>query len=157
MNSSEMNETTHVVLVGRHISDLPENIIVDRQENILWSTVLPECREQLRSLLSTLEPDQRVLFQNVPGILAVALVLEAYNRGTSPNDRLPIGVIVSVPGPREAGLTREFSVGDGFASEAVEAAVQFANGRAKTELVPGAVRVTVDPVTEWQFDHIEWL
>ena len=81
------------------------------------------------------------------------------------------GVIISVPGPRTAGVVTEYITAE---TSLLVKALKDANGRAKIEIVSerraeydsesesaalinATVRLTVDPVTEFKFDHIEWM
>jgi hypothetical protein len=169
--------STKAIIVGRHTSDLgseAENFEIVGNENVMFSLVRSEAVQQLEQLFATAQSvgAEAILLQNVPAILAAALLDEQAKAG----GQLPfrIGLIISVPGPRQAGVSEQFLVWasqstnelgtpDVAAVEAAEAAVRFANGRAKiersSEPVDGdwVLTITVDPVPQFQFSHIEWL
>jgi len=167
----EMDEKMRVILVGRHApADLPENIEVVGQENITWPTNLEATERQLEELVKrAAETDAAILLQNVPGPLAVALVRfalanEKYlgdpfsgscieNHGRTP---VRVGVIVSIPGPREAGVLYETPYEEGMLG-----LIEAVNPNARVEFIDRSdgpsMRVTVDPPTKFKFSHIEWL
>lgn len=143
-----------VVLVGRHTpTGMPEDIVVSRQENILWSLNRDECRAQFDALAKSLEAGEKILLQNVPGILSAVLVADA-RRG---EERVEVGVIISVPGERKAGVVmRSPQFADAHGADAAEALIKHVNARAKVERDNDTLTVTVDPVPEFIFSHIEW-
>lgn len=174
-----MNTPTAIV-IGRHAPDLgSENIKVVRQENITFSSDPSEAMKQLRSVVLAAQSEQIdfVLLQMVPTSLAVGLAREKIWQDKSPSlDWRPaVGVIVSQPGERPAGVTKDFVIAalsyDDIASnihmhnaEVVEAAIKAANPRAKVEILPPdgfsanvTVRATFDPSMWFEFSHIEWL
>ena len=152
-DDNERYNDMNVIVVGRHTPELPEGINVVSQENILWSTDRQECVAQLEALIGQAKRKRAyILLQNVPGILAAALLDEqAKAGGHLPAD---IGVIISVPGPRESGVTRSFI--SSYDSEMAEAA-KFLNPRAKIQQRGSSVHITLDPVSRFEFSHIEWL
>jgi hypothetical protein len=138
------------ILVGRHNAvDLPFEIA--EQRNIEWSIDRAMCVQQFKQLCEdALVKGWVIVLQNIPGILAAAMS-DVYTS-------VPIGVMISVPGPRVAGVTKTFVTE--FIPDALVVidAVKFANGRAVVEHDDvTAVRVTVDPVAPYVFSHIEWL
>lgn len=162
---------TKVILIGRHLSDLPTDIEVIEQRNVTWALDAQECGKQWAMLgREAYDMEAALLLQNVPAVLAVAIT-----RG----ERLAVeyetinpkwGVIISVPGPRTAGVVTEYITAE---PSLLVKALKDANGRAKVEivserraeynsesksaaLISTTVRLTVDPVTEFKFDHIEW-
>jgi hypothetical protein len=151
-----MTAQNKVILVGRHVSDLPSEIEVISQENILWSLNREEAVSQLRALSDKAQAENaKILLQNVPGVLASAMMwLASFGGGTMPI--VGVGVIISVPGPRLAGVSKAFVTEFGPDADVVAQAASFANGRAKTAVVDNSVTVTVDPVSEFKFSHIEW-
>lgn len=160
---AEANQKIRVILVGRHASELPEDIEVVAQENILWATDEEECRKQFKDLHTRArEQGVKILLQNVPGVLATALVDEAIWAGNNYASAIRVGVIISVPGPRVAAQVKEYKLLAEDADDVAEA-IRFANGRAKVEIESTAniglvtVRVTVDPVSPFVFSHIVWM
>ena len=161
-----------VILVGRHASDLPAYVQVMKQENIQWSLNADECRQQLTALLDQAKKLQfGVLFQNIPGILMATMTRYLNGRQGQGYD-IHVGIIISVPGPRLASVSKLWTMpasvyadGSGLGADEMRAIVQqvvaHANGRAKFETSgtgePDGFTVTVDPVSEFKFDHIEWL
>jgi len=162
---------TKVILIGRHLSDLPTDIEVIEQRNVTWALDAQECGKQWAMLgREAYDMEAALLLQNVPAVLAVAIT-----RG----ERLAVeyetinpkwGVIISVPGLRTAGVVTEYITAE---PSLLVKALKDANGRAKVEivserraeydsesesaaLISATVRLTVDPVTEFKFDHIEW-
>lgn len=159
--STTADSTIRVVLVGRHVSDLPANIEVVATENILWATDFATCWQQVLDLLTRAQTAgaAKVLLQNVPGILSAVLIRAAYDEKNAPSR---FGVIISQPGPRLAGVSETFVfpfLAD-YTGERIEQtaarAVTFANGRAKVSVGDNTLTVTVDPVAAFVFDHIEW-
>ncbi len=167
---------TKVILVGRHTSDLPAYIKVVSTENILWNTSRAECGKQLWDLHERAKKqDAGLLFQNIPGILAATMFSDFISAQGRPY-YIQVGIIISVPGPRLAGVKKEWTIpqacyadGSGCGAdemrEIVSEVVNHANGRAKFDPSPvqrdgytaDGFSVTVDPVSEFKFSHIEWL
>jgi len=164
-DADSLNEQ-HVILVGRHTAVLPAEVQVVEQQNITWALTRQECQEQLGVLIAQArEIKCGILFQNIPGMLACAIA----SQGTVD---VPMGVIISVPGARAANVVQAWALpaavyadGSGMGAaevrQIVEEVVAHANGRAKFATSaagePDGFTVTVDPVTEFQFSHIEWL
>lgn len=151
---------TRVVLVGRHTpKDLPAGVEVIEQQNVEFALSVGECTKQLHSLEERASLNNAaILFQNTPTILSVVLVRQmAEIASGAPVPNIPKAVIISVPGPRLAGVEEVFTFNDLY-SDAHDAqrAVLFANSRAKTHLDMGVLTVTVDPVSPFVFSHIEW-
>jgi hypothetical protein len=148
------------IIVGRHTPDLgsqAENFEIVGNENIMFSLNRAEAVEQLEKLFATARgaDAEVILLQNVPAILAAALLDEQSKAG----GQLPfrMGLIISVPGPRQAGVVRKFELFSAWVARRAAEAILFANGRAKTNIEGATLTVTVDPVAEFNFDHIEWL
>lgn len=71
---------------------------------------------------------------------------------------MKLGVIISVPGERAAGIeVRSHQFADEFGAEEAARIVNAANGRVAAAQSGGVVSFTVDPVTPFVFSHIEWL
>lgn len=76
---------------------------------------------------------------------------------------LRVGVVISEPGERLAGVSKTFNVAhpDADYNNALpyiaQDAVLFANQRAKTVVEGNDLIVTVDPVTPFVYKGIEWL
>lgn len=142
-----------VILVGRHTPvGMGQEIEVVAQENILWSLNAQECAKQWQNLVHQAQgKNAAILLQNIPGILGIVM-LRLVDYGM-----VKIGVIISVPGERKANAKKRFGFGDGY--DAVEArdAIKYANARAQVEFVGNDIEVTVDPVPEFVFSHIEWV
>lgn len=149
-----------VIVVGRHIPNLgneANNHEVVGIENVMFSLNREEAVTQLEGLMTTARNKgaEAILLQNVPAILGAALLDEQIKAG----GQLPfaIGLVISVPGPRQAGVVREFSLFCGWVAKRAAEAIKFANVRANTEVIGSTLKVTVDPVPEFVFSHIEWL
>ncbi len=170
-----MTQQNKAILVGRHNPDLgseTENFEIVGRENVMFSLKKAEAIAQLYELQSKAVSlgAKVILFQNTPAVMTAALLQMQRDEGNQLG--FQYAVIVSVPGPREADVSRQFKVwaspnefggGDIAAVEAAEAAVRFANGSAKLSRSVKPVdedwilTVTVDPVTKFVFSHIEWL
>lgn len=171
------------IIVGRHAPDFgsnPDGVEVVETRNIQFPATAEECLPILRELLREAhEVDGRVLFQNTPAQVTVALYQMGRDQEWASTSgfarpglsmRLRFGFIIAGPGPHEAGVSRDFNFdiyeipGDHRRHEAEELA-RFCNGRAKVEILPESppdkwwktVRVTVDPIPQFIFSHIEWL
>lgn len=142
------------LIVGRHAPDLGDTVAeIVGQENVMFSMQADEVDGQLDELLvKANEAGASLLLQNVPAPLAGALIRR---RGDFAGVR--VGVIVSIPGPREAGVVQTYQLFCGWVANRAAEAVRFANNRAKVEVEGRTLTVTVDPVTKFQFSHIEWL
>lgn len=165
---------TKVLIVGRHTPDLgaeASNIEVVGSENVLFSLKKEDVLTQiewLKTKAAKVSADA-ILLQNVPAVLAVALIeLTKADKYTWMGDtgfggvNPRWGVIISVPGKREADVekTFAFSTFDDLNNtqpwKMAEEAVKFSNGRARTSIEDGVLKVVVDPVTPFVFSHIEW-
>lgn len=158
------------VIVGRHTPEgLPQNIRIHRQFDITWSTDAGECARQWQELreevknLPQYQPGMKIILQNVPAILAAVLL-------KTPGVARGVGIIVSKPGERKAGVEKIYrfaemaensytsAVSDARAAERL---VKEVNPRAKTSVegddLNAKLIVTMDPPTPFVFDHIEWL
>lgn len=181
------NMKKKAIIVGRHTPDLgqeAENIEIVSQEAVTFPTDLIgtiQALETLKSKAFEMNADA-VLLQNTPGIVTAGLMYlkNSHQFGTGVFG-FRWGIIISVPGERQSGVTETFvfeADGDGVLpgswsqtnATTAQKAVSFANGRAKTEIresekirghhgeaVAHELLVTVDPVTPFVFSHIEWL
>ncbi len=143
------------IIVGRHKLSGNEGLEVVRQENINFPATSDECREVVYGLLQTaLETDAAVVFQMMPGQLAVCCA-DIIKDDT----RYQLGIIINKPGERLAGVKKDFNfIGNDMTdlgNEAIQL-VNFVNPRAKIEGKDGIVSVVVDPPLRFQFSHIEW-
>jgi len=150
--------TTHnqrVVLVGRHDSgDIPGVAVADR-ENIIWPLEGIECIEALKALADRAKNlDAVILFQTIPGTLAVALA--AYP--------IRYGVMIAVPdvAARLAPIAATVNFENEDDATKVANIIRIVNGRAKvkvrdTGLGVYVVEVEVESVTPFRLDHIEWV
>jgi len=154
------------IVVGRHAGDIPGVEIVESR-NIEWSLDPIELGAQWRELENAaMAAKAAVVLQNVPGVLAGYLMLMAHHEHIRPN----VYVVISRPGPRQAGISRTWVVSDDpYIAHAGQSAAEqaatvagvaaFANGRAKvtTDLEDhrATVTVTVDPVAAFEFVRLE--
>lgn len=151
-----------VILIGRHAATVGmSKVEVIEQRAVQFPASAAGCSTVLHQLIEEARASGAgLLFQAVPGQLAVALAhyAAAVARGDHPGAE--IGVIVSRPGARESGAERQFHTETADAALAIENAVKFANPNARTAVTPGylpVVTVTVDPPMRFEFSHIEWL
>ena len=153
-----------IIIIGRHTPDLGKmagQFEIVETRNIQFPARASDCS----ALLGVLYTDAgrvgaAVLFQAVPGQLAIALA----RTSTFPLGNARVGVIVSKPGPREAGLVQNFDFRcsglddpDYEAAERAAKAVRFANPNAKIARGEYDISITVDPPARFIFSHIEWL
>ncbi len=143
------------IVVGRHELSGDEGFDVIRQEDINYPATSEACRPMLLDLLkATLETNSVLVFQMMPGQLAVACA-----NIIGDNVDYKIGVIVNKPGERPAGIKKTFGFAENMANfedTAIEI-VKFSNPRANLETDGmGNVTVTVDPPLRFEFSHIEW-
>lgn len=149
--------TKRILVVGRHVGQLPSEFEVVEQQSISFNLDFMECAAQVQELFARAAMlDAVPVFQNTPGILAAVLSQVSGKWG----------VIVSVPGERKAGVTKVFDFGMpqevasfyGMAGIAEEV-VKFVNARAHTTVNENfeKLMVTVDPIPEFVFDHIEFV
>jgi hypothetical protein len=145
------------IVIGRHAGDVPGFEVIERR-NINFPATADECVVVLEELFQeTFEKQAALLFQAIPGQLAAGLTrIAARNVPT----HISVGVIVSQPGERPAGVVYEFdhSVFDyGMNGTNIEhymsAVVKHCNPNAKVS----GNKVTVDPPMPFVFSHIEWL
>lgn len=163
-NGEKKPAKRRVILLGRHeAAGLPDDIEVVKQESVTWATDINGIDEQwytIRHMATANNAD--ILLQNVPGILAVFLARMSYEKGAkgskSTLGTLRIGVIISVPGERTAGVeyhSNQFA--DEYGAHECARLVSAANGRVNPTVKNGIVSFSVDPVTPFIFSHIEWL
>ncbi len=156
-------QTKKFFVVGRHATDFGHiQVEVVGSANVTFALNKAEVIGQLTEIeqQAITASAEAVVMQNTPGVVAAAMP-QWLN-----TSQLRWGVIVSVPGERQAGISKEWVTrwaDDPDSNWAVEAAmkiaaeaVRFANGRAQVEHDQAFLKVTVDPVTPFVFDHIEW-
>jgi len=152
-----MATVKNAIIVGRHTPELgseSDNVVIVGNENILFPTDPAGTNRALYDLFSKARQAEAViLFQNFPAIVAIALMKMAIAGEHFPQ----IGAIISVPGPREAGVAKQFTFDQNDNAEVANQAVQFANQRASASVSDNILTVIVDPVGKFLFDHIEWL
>lgn len=166
---------TPVFIVGRHTPDLGDSpVFIVGSAAPTFSLNRAEVARQLIEIehAANAAGAKHILLQNVPAAVAGALIAHLGRTMSQ------WGVVVSVPGERQAGVSKTFKFEadpDGVdpwaraeqAVKMVEQAVKFVNARATTVVaLPGrgygdnyisSITVTVDPVTPFVFSHIEWL
>ena len=157
-----------VLLVGRHApTGLAEaGFVVTEQRSVVFSTDPFEALEQLERLNQ--EAAQQgldgVLLQNTPGALGAGFLAELLG-GTfgSPQASLGldnahgVGVVVSKPGPRPAGVSHRSEFCNDDDAEQAAALVKVANPRAKVLTDGKYVVVTVDPPMRFELEHVVWI
>lgn len=149
-----------VLVVGRHAPELPDEYQVVGQENFMFALDSERVRPQILLLVKKAKDTgaEAVLFQNTPGQVTAALIALALEKWGDFDT--PLGVIITVPGPREAGKQARYITPD---PTALTDAVGFVNARAKIDLDRSClygdgyqVTVTVDPIARFEFSHVEW-
>lgn len=137
------------ILVGRHTGST--NIggyEIAEQRNILWDT--KGCDTQWATLQNEAQSmGMGILLQNAPGILVGAMIRQGFQVNT--------GIIVSEMVTRESNVSKTFPFVDGREVGLAIELTKFVNGRAKAVADVAGLVVTVDPVKDFVFDHIEWL
>lgn len=151
------------LVIGRHAGDLPGVEIVDTRP-VQFPATAYECFSYLAPIMDECyQNDWSLIFQAVPGQLAVALawIREAVVLGEPDVPEIPIGIVISKPAPRPAGVQIDIPVNDGnmFSNEReVVAAIKALNPNAKIDdSRAGWITVVVDPPMKFEFSHIEWL
>jgi len=140
------------LVVGRHTDAIPGVEIVELRA-ITFPAKTEDCVPILCALWKEVEEKGiKLLFQNLPGQVGVACA--NIMRGNPP---LSIGVIVSVPGPRHAGVESSAEFDNGDAATKAADLIKFANPRSKVAVVGNTVNVTADPPMVFCFSHIEWM
>jgi|WetSurMetagenome_2_1015567.scaffolds.fasta_scaffold190489_2 hypothetical protein len=153
------------LVIGRHAGEIP-GVDVMEARSVVFVADSASAAKQLFSILQ--EAKQRglaVLLQNVPGVLARAIVDYAiYQENCDDSEhgnsaaKLPaLGVIVSVPGERQSGITMDARFEDIHSAQQAEDLVRFSNPNVKIVSTDLGFRVTVDPPMKFCFSHIEWL
>lgn len=149
------------IVIGEHTPNIPGIEVIETRDVTSFGPRATDALKQLRKLL--VDTKQAgipcVLLQNIPSVLGPALWVLGYeSHYMMPADGCALGIIVSVPGPREAGVAKAFHFGGDPSDQAeAERAVRHANGRAKVSSEPGTLTVTVDPQGKFVLSHIEWL
>lgn len=141
----------NAIVIGRHTNnpDFPLNVIASK--SVTFAADKQECIKQVEDLLrEAFDADAALIFQAVPGVLAAALT---YIGVRNVPTHVGVGVIISKPGPREAGKRLPLAA---LTPEIYEA-VMFANPNAKFEKFEGGEDLVVDPPMKFEFSHIEWL
>lgn len=143
------------LMVGRHAGSIPCIEVIETRP-VQFPATADECVYTLVSLMKECEQNNwGLLFQAIPGQLAIALSRMVKYQP------IPVGVVISKPGPRPAGARVDIPVSDGnmFSNKLeVITAIRALNPNAKIdESKPGWITVTVDPPMRFEFSHIEWL
>jgi hypothetical protein len=172
---AEVAGLTPVFVVGRHAPDLGDSpVFIVGSAAPTFALNRAEVAQQLIEIehAANAAGAKHILLQNVPAAVAGALIAHLGRTMSQ------WGVVVSVPGERQAGASQTFEFQadpDGVdpwaraeqAVKLVEQAVKFVNARATTVVaLPGrgygdnyisSVTVTCDPVPSFVFSHIDWL
>lgn len=164
-----MTKTIKAVVVGRHSGEIP-GVEVVGTVNITFANSVSEVKVQVERLINEAKAKDAnaLIFQNAPAILAATLVNWVRVEGEYAllNEGVKIGFIIGkqptdpdVPRPAKQSMDRVVTAN---VTNVVDL-LRFANGRATVDVWTDAgidtthVRVTVDPVPPFVFDHIEWL
>lgn len=153
----------NVILVGRHAPEgLPSEINVIEQKNILWSLEPQEIENQWKELVKQAREEKcAILLQNVPGVLARVITHEAADAAQYfAKYPVSVGVIISQPGERKAGVRERFVFNEASDADEFVRGIKHTNSRVKIDDEDGksnTIFVTVDPVTPFEFVRIEWM
>jgi len=154
MTTTTNQELPKVILVGRHTPVGLDGLVeVVDQRNIIWSTDVDQCEQQLVDLFGgARKVGAKVLFQNVPGVLGAVFTRRAGLLLHS------AGIIVSVPNI-EARETIKKTTTFSTAEDAQNAAAvaDMANSRGKYTVDGCDLNVEVDGVMPFKLDKIIWL
>lgn len=144
---------TRALVIGRHAGAIPGIEVVESRP-VTFPARAQDCCDVLGGLYrEARERGLVLLFQAVPGQVAVALHRSMGGCGCA------VGVVVSKPGPRPAGVTHIINCACSDMlenSHEVAAFVQKVNPQAKVEVDGAIVSVTVDAPMRFEFSHIEW-
>lgn len=157
-----------IYVVGRHKSDFggqAHRYQIVGQEDVTWPLGAVECIEALEEVAERAREAEAksLVLQNTPGQVAIALAVMAQDAGgDGPELPMSIGVVISVPDERPAGVQKSVVCTDGhyFCNAAqVAEMIRFANPRARIAVdeATATVTATVDPPMRFKFSHIEWL
>ena len=144
------------IVIGRHAGDIPGVEIVELRP-VTFPLTADECEAVIRTLWKEANgKDAGLIFQNLPGQVGVALA-----RMMRKNPPLfSVGVVISVPGKRLAGVNLEADFQEDDV-ENISELVKFGNPNAKVQIFrnngTALLVVTVDPPMRFVFSHIEWL
>ena len=157
-----------VLLIGRHApTGLAEaGFVVAEQRSVVFSTDPFEALEQLEQI--NREVAQRgldgVLLQNTPGALGTGFLAELLGGSFgSPqaslglDDAHGVGVVISKPGPRPAGVSRRFEFHNSDDAEQAAALAKVVNPRARVLTDGKYIVVTVDPPMRFELEHVVWI
>lgn len=153
---------TKILLIGRHVADLPEQYQVVEQRNITFPATAAQCVPIIRQLeAEALSLDARLLLQNTPGQVAMALCEIIRSEHGYAGFGGNIGVIISHPAEALPALQRTFNFwgqcSDSLQGEATMA-ILHANPRARvTHETNGLTIVEVEQPRPFAFSHIEWM
>jgi len=143
------------LVVGRHNTNIKGVDVVEIRA-VTFPRTAEECGDVILKLFEDADKlNAKLLFQNVPGQVAVALgqlfIADVIVPGQG-------GIIISKVGERPADIVKVFRVSSEADATILEEAVKFANPRAKTKVVvePFGVYVTCTPPMVFEFSHVEW-
>ena len=140
------------IIVGRHTPTRLDEFEIIEQKNITFPATSQECERVLETLITDAQcKHAALLFQVLPSQAHAALHRCDWI--------VPIGFIISVPGPRPADIVYDlWTECPHVAGEIVKTFVPTINPRAKVHLGSALhVIVEVDPPMRFEFSHIEWL
>lgn len=137
------------IVIGRHEQAPIEGIEIVERRAVAFPATAEKCEGIIAALCEeAAQQDAGILFQNTPGQVSVCLAAYRFI--------IPVGVIVSKPGPRPEEGALRFEFPDAISREACKTMVQFANPRAKIEVDGDELIVSVASPMRFEFSHIEW-
>lgn len=93
-----------------------------------------------------------IVFQAVPGQVVAWLA-----QGSKIFAPFDVGVVISIPGARPAGVTHHFEFSLPRDAKLAASVAYRANPNVKLDVRGRQLDVTVDPPMKFEFSHIEWL
>jgi len=138
------------LVIGRHTGEIPGIEIIETRA-VTFPETAQECIPVLQALAAeAVERGVKLLLQNTPGQVAVACSILVTNAHVS------LGVIISKPGPRPAGVQFRYSFSEYWDMTTGLQMLRESNPNCKTETEGSTVIVTVDPPMKFVYSHIEW-
>jgi hypothetical protein len=155
------------IVIGRHEQASIEGVeIIDRRA-VTFPATADECAFVLTELFrEATEKEAAILFQNIPGQLAVCLAQESYYHGRATGqdrasvlDGIEMGVIISKPGPRPEKVVTEQFIGHKDEVDALQEFLRRAGSRSTVTLSADGHKavITSTPPMRFEFSHIEWM
>ena len=145
-----------VFVVGRHKPDFGnmEIEVVGQSAPVFPARVGAEMIATMSDIAAaaTDAGAKAIVFQALPGQVAAWLA-----QGSKIFAPFDVGVVISIPGERPAGITHHFEFSSPVDAKVAASALVHINPNAKFDVRGRQLDVIVDPSMKFEFSHIEWL